>query len=309
MTNFLTSFWDWITTVLKTPETTAEIKNNPIYATIDETIEEGITAKREPSKFAVIIGINIYDSSLNADLKGCVNDAVAMHDVLVNIYKFPSDNVRVLVDKRATKKNILSRIDWLLSHTVPGDELVLHFSGHGSQVRDRDGDELNDHLDEILCPTDLNWDDPLTDDIIRHNFNKKANGVFLTFICDSCHSGSMARSIKQEDRFISPPIDIQIRNNVDTPINRLNKEIKSYQEYVLLSGCKDNQTSADAYIEGKWQGAMTSYLINTIKSNSNKNWINIHEDITATLNTNGYTQEPQLTGDNTLIKSRNIFGS
>ena len=46
----------------------------------------------------------------------------------------------------------------------PGDVLVFHYSGHGSQVPDRHGDEVDDGLDEIICPYDLDWDDPFTDD-------------------------------------------------------------------------------------------------------------------------------------------------
>ena len=47
-----------------------------------------------------------------------------------------------------------------------GDVLYLHYSGHGSNVPDKNGDEA-DHRDEILCPSDLDWKDPLTDDWLR----------------------------------------------------------------------------------------------------------------------------------------------
>ena len=135
---------------------------------------------REPSKFAVLIGINKYDPSLNADLNGCVNDVENMYEVLTKTYAFPHDNIRVLTDYRATGEAMFERMEWLLSHEVPGDELVLHYSGHGSQIRDREGDELKDYMDEILCPTDLDWDRPFIDDDISWLFNKKADGVFLT---------------------------------------------------------------------------------------------------------------------------------
>jgi hypothetical protein len=299
-----------------------ELLNDDIL-TDEEVIEllevVDVEDDREPSKFAVIIGINKYDPNLNADLNGCINDAEGMYDILTNTYNFPKDNVRMLTDYRATGESMFERIEWLLSHRVPGDELVLHYSGHGSQVRDRDGDELNDYLDEILCPTDLDWDSPFTDDEITWCFNKKADGVFLTFICDSCHSGSITRSIgnfpsddkiEERPRFINPPLDIKARNNSDTlGKHKIGKTLEGPQEHVLLSGCRDDQTSSDAYIDGRWQGALTSSLIQTIKANPHRDWIAIHADIIALLNSTGYTQKPQLSGNDSLVKGRSIFGS
>ena len=286
-----------------------------------EDLEDEID-NRKPSKFALLIGINKYDPTLNADLNGCVNDIENMYDLLTETYGFPHDNIRVLTDYRATGEMIFERISWLMNHDIPGDELVLHYSGHGSQIRDRDGDELNDYLDEILCPTDLDWDKPLTDDDISWLFNLKEDGVFLTFICDSCHSETMTRSATafsgpeekpDQPRFIQPPLDIKSRlGSGDLPVKTMgslnDRDIIS-QDHVLISGCRDGQTSADAYIDGKWQGAMTSSLIKAIKNNPYRDWTAIHADIISILNENSYTQRPQLSGDDTLIKGRTIFGS
>ena len=269
---------------------------------------------REPSKFALLIGINKYDPSLNADLNGCVNDVENMYEILTKTYGFPHDNVRMLTDYRATGEAMFARMEWLLSHTIPGDELVLHYSGHGSQIRDRDGDELNDYLDEILCPTDLDWDKPFTDDDISWLFNKKADGVFLTFICDSCHSGSMTRSTDftphispPKIRYIHPPLDIKSRDGVeDLNVQQVGVDTL---DHVLISGCRDDQTSADAHIDGMWQGAMTASLIQAIKNNPYRDWATIHADMISILNANSYTQRPQLNGDDIYIKGRTIFGS
>ena len=54
-----------------------------------------------------------------------------------------------------------------------GDVLLVHYSGHGSNVPDNDGDEA-DGRDEILCPTDLDWKDPLRDDWLRKTFDGAA---------------------------------------------------------------------------------------------------------------------------------------
>lgn len=279
----------------------------------------------KPSKYAVLIGINKYDPSLDANLNGCVNDVEAMYDILVNTYNFPPDNIRMVTDFRATGDEIFSRIEWLIDHTIPGDELVLHYSGHGSQVRDRDGDELADELDEIICPTDLDWDYPFTDDDIAHLFKQKVDGVSLTFICDSCHSGSISKELKMSaaptttvlsprPRYIKPPVDILYRGvDRDLPVNTfgaVNKEVGPIdQKHVLLSGCRDDQTSADAYIDGKWQGALTASLIKAIKNNPYRDWASIHAEVISILNVGGYSQRPQLSGNADLVKGKNVFGA
>ena len=48
---------------------------------------------------------------------------------------------------------------WLREVVAGQGALVFHYSGHGSQVRDTEGDELEDGKDEIICPWDFNWED------------------------------------------------------------------------------------------------------------------------------------------------------
>jgi hypothetical protein len=271
------------------------------------------TSGRKPMKKALLVGINKYRPDLNADLRGCVNDVENMRDVLIRYFGFATENIRVVIDDRATKAAMIERLRWLLNGAAAGDELVFHYSGHGSQVRDRNGDELDDQLDEILCPHDMNWDDPFTDDTLGNMFKQLPNGVFLTMVCDSCHSGTMTRTLGNpgnphdiKPRFIMPPFDVRCRSlNQILPKRKMGKSPKSTQRHVLLSGCKDNQTSADAFINNKYQGALTWAFTTVVKSNPNLTWPEIHQKVLAKLN--GYTQEPQLSGDNDLL-NRKIFG-
>ena len=105
---------------------------------------------------ALLVGINDYQGI--SDLRGCINDVTNMRDILKTHLGFTNKDIRVLVDRRATRANILKRLRWMVDGAKPGDFLVFHFSGHGSQIRDRDGDELQDQMDELICPWDMNWD-------------------------------------------------------------------------------------------------------------------------------------------------------
>jgi metacaspase-1 len=111
---------------------------------------------------AVLIGINRYQVP-GSDLRGCVNDVKNLGHALTMYYGFSAQDITSLTDLQATKKAMQSTIKKLITGGKKGDVLLLHYSGHGSNVPDDNGDEA-DHRDEILCPTDLDWDDPLSDD-------------------------------------------------------------------------------------------------------------------------------------------------
>jgi hypothetical protein len=284
----------------------------------DDDVVVPAPTNRKPIKKAVLVGINKYAPDLNADLQGCVNDVENMRNLLVNQFGFEADNIRVLTDFRATKEGILERLNWLVKDPVAGDELFFHYSGHGSQIRDRNGDELNDSLDEILCPTDLDWNNPLTDDDLAELFKKVPKGVYLTMFCDSCHSGTMTRGLnnpgnktkeRHTPRYLEPPFDIKSRSvdrKLPVKIIGAKQDKSASQNHILISGCKDDQTSADANIGNKYQGAFTWAITKAIKSNPNITFKEAHNQAVQTLKSE-FTQIPQLSGDSTLV-NRKVFG-
>lgn len=73
----------------------------------------------------------------------------------------------------------------------PGDSLVFHFSGHGSQKKNYTGDEI-DGYDETLCPTDFRTQGMIVDDEINATIVRPLpRGVQLHAIIDACHSGTV----------------------------------------------------------------------------------------------------------------------
>ena len=163
------------------------------------------------AKRALLVGINRYKIP-GADLRGCVNDVKNLKSALTRYYGFADSNIRTLTDLQATKKAMQSAITGLIGKARAGDVLLLHYSGHGSNVPDRNGDEA-DRRDEIVCPTDLDWQDPLLDDWLRVQFDKLPAGANLTVIMDCCHSGTITRAIQPHDakrieRYLPNPLDL-----------------------------------------------------------------------------------------------------
>lgn len=146
---------------------------------------------------ALLVGINDYINV--SGLNGCLNDLVSMTTLLTNTFGFQQDGIREIKDRDALKPRLLLDLKWLLSNAQPGDRLVWHYSGHGSQVPDDSASgEENDGLDEIICLADytLDYTEPnsfLIDKEIKKLFGNLRPGVQLVVVFDSCHSGTATR--------------------------------------------------------------------------------------------------------------------
>ena len=264
------------------------------------------------AKRAVLIGVNRYRIP-GADLRGCVNDVVNMQKVLTQHYGFSKADITTLTDLNATQKAMQSAIAQLVRNGRKGDVLLVHFSGHGSNVPDDDGDEA-DKRDEILCPTDLDWKNPFRDDWLRKTFDGVRPGVNLTVITDCCHSGTITRAVEPPDvkikqRYLPSPWDLVAcesgrklrgtRRSVlhkASPAARRTRDIVSADlPEVLISGCRADQTSADAFIGGSYNGALTFNLAAAISEAKGKlTYRQLHDATIAKLKRGRYDQVPQL---------------
>lgn len=269
------------------------------------------------AKRAVLIGINKYQVP-GSDLNGCVNDVKNLSGALKTYYGFADKDITTLTDLKATKKAMQAAIQKLIIGGKKGDTLLLHYSGHGSNVPDDNGDEA-DHRDEILCPTDLDWKDTLRDDWLRKTFNRLRKGVSLTVIMDCCHSGTITRAILPPDapvreRFLPCPLDLmatesgrKLRGVVQRKLKKASSGRSRKSDIVdadiqelLITGCRSTQTSADADIGGIYNGALTYYLVESIKeANGKLTYRELHQRTVAKLKQNDYDQVPQLEGQKT----------
>ena len=255
---------------------------------------------------ALLVGINNYEMD-GCDLNGCVNDVEDMFKVTRNFLIMKNTEVRVLANRRATKKAILHRLNWLVDGIQPGDLIIFHFSGHGSQILDRDGDELEDHLDELICPHDMDWDGCyITDDDLWEIFRCVPDGALSEVFLDCCHSGDGTRGMRgglKNSRYLQPPIDIESRSyGADLSIKAIKKPLRNH---VLWSACRSDQTAADAYINRKYHGAFTHFLTKHLydKFLSRSDLLG---KIRLDLKKDSYSQIPQLAiGEG--ISGRSIF--
>ena len=95
---------------------------------------------------AAIFGVNQYKSV--PSVNGCVNDVQNMQSLVPGVFGFDPKNVKTFTASKVTKGEVMRQLKWLFRDVAPGDRVVFHFSGHGSNVPDTDGDETDGADDE-----------------------------------------------------------------------------------------------------------------------------------------------------------------
>ena len=138
-------------------------------------------------RVAVCIGIDAYPDPQHR-LSGCVNDARNWRDTLRAL----GFETTLLVDHQASRAAIAQSLDALVGASRAGDVIVFQYAGHGTKVRDLDGDE-EDATDEALCPVDFAGGALYIDDDISRALAHLPAGVNLTCFMDCCHSGTNSR--------------------------------------------------------------------------------------------------------------------
>jgi len=170
-------------------------EQHPLEAELNANLPHRFGALHSGRRKALLVGINYRGTT--SELRGCINDVNNMHRFLLERGFLDSPETMLLLkddeydqSKSPTRANMLAGMKWLVSNAAPGDSLFFHYSGHGGQVADEDGDE-DDGMDETILPVDFNTAGQITDDLMHDVMVKPLPpGCRLTAIFDSCHSGT-----------------------------------------------------------------------------------------------------------------------
>jgi Caspase domain len=266
----------------------------------------------EHKKLALLVGIDNYENV--TDLDGCVNDVENMKSLLRDKFGFKERDILTLVDEQATRKAILDTFQrHLIAQAKQGDLVVFHYSGHGSQMKDSRvaGDEA-DQFDETIVPQDSRKQDvfDIPDDSINgllRLLSEKTDNV--TFIFDSCHSGTVARAagkvrtVEKDERIPPPPDSFAAgpRGTAEGEHGWRPQDAK----YVLLSGCRSNQLSYEYFAEGRANGAFTYFFAKEVRAAKGKlTYQDVMDKVVGNVNARFGSQEPQIEGSS---KSNYVF--
>lgn len=246
------------------------------------------------SKKALLVGINKYPG---APLSGCINDINDMAAVLKTKYGFADKEINIMTDGDATTKNILDNLQWLLANTNKGDIRFFHYSGHGAEYAGPGSNNQPDNSYQVICPVDFDWsEDKMIKDVQFNSiFKQFQEGVIFNWVSDSCHSGDLTKAM--------PKKGIAFKKYPNTP-PEISERIKKAKRAVVngildvgyVSGCKSDQTSADASINDRWNGALTFYFLETLNASPGASLKDLVKGTNERLKANTYDQEPQAEG-------------
>ena len=150
------------------------------------------------TRTALLFAINDYPGTQN-DLNGCITDQKEMRQLIE--HTFPSFIIKPFIDSMVTMAEFTSEVIKHIGYLKPKDFLLVHYSGHGTQVYDPHGDE-EDGYDEALYL----HDGPVIDDDIGTALKAIPDGVTVFIMLDSCFSGGgMKRYHTCKPKFIPHP--------------------------------------------------------------------------------------------------------
>jgi hypothetical protein len=211
-------------------------------------------------KRALLIGINKYKSVPR--LQGSLNDIETMRQILITRWGFSDKQITMITDEAATRSGILAALEHLVKDAGPNDTVYFHYSGHGSQVEDLNGDEPEDHLDETLVPQDGRSGDvrDITDDELDAVFAKmRAKSAMI--VLDSCHSGTATRSLDIRTRSIPRDTRIGIYKKAEDAKPKTRAVVPVItSRYVVMTGAASHQEALDGPIDGRYHGFFTYSL-------------------------------------------------
>ena len=281
-----------------------------------------------PGRRALLIAIDAY-AAPTRPLGGCVNDAKLVADVLKTHFAF--DDITIISNADATRKNVLQGLEHLLTSTQPGDNVVIYYAGHGSTIADREGDETSgfDSTWHVVdsggvdgSGTYLGENRDIIDDEIALFLRRFAERTDrLTVVVDACHSGGISRDAsggpsratpgdpRTKDQLPPSPIPEELWKVPNLDGKRISWGVSS-NAYVLIAGCRDAEESKEVLPDAAngrpdQHGALTWFLTRALlKADATTTYRDVFEDAATSVTRNNASQHPQMEGR----VDRTVFG-
>ncbi len=239
-----------------------------------------LTTTASAADRALLIGIEQYRDPAIRPAHGAERDVLDMEQLLLHRLGFPAAAIHRLSGSQASSADIAREFrQWLIRDTRAGDRVFFYFAGHGSYLRDDDGDE-KDGYDETIVPFDATPVGPgmIRDDQFSRWMTELA-GRRVVLVFDSCHSGTIARSIgraaesDETARYIRPAdAELQEKSRarilLETSDGRIGDTpaLKAPVPALIISAAGAMQTAHSMKLNGIWHGALTLALRDALEN-------------------------------------------
>lgn len=303
-----------------------------------------------PELFALLIGIDYYagnqtpDGVRYASLRGCVNDIAGVEKFLrarlqlddARLFKLTATDLGIAVaeppEKLPTRKNIIAAFDAVTQAARAGDQVYIHYAGHGGRAATLFPDLKGaDGLDESIVPMDIgepggNYVRDLEMATLLQRMTAK--GLVVTLVLDACHSGGATRGNpnvrvrtaqngqidwmpRPADNLVGAPQALQAQwrdasKNKTRGVEAVSGWLPEPRGYVLLAACRANELAAEDDFDGTPHGALTYWLLDALQTMTRETtYALLYNRLVAQVHTRFVSQTPQLEGEMT----RTLFGA
>jgi hypothetical protein len=249
-------------------------------------------------RYALVIGIGDYPANSGWHKINGDKDIPLVQEILLSNH-FEKREIITLQNEQATCSKIKTELEKIITQVRVGDDVYIHFSGHGQQITDLNGDEP-DGLDESWVPYDAQFaykkdtyegQNHITDDQInaylhriRRNIGNKGK---LVFVSDACHSGDITREEKEKQTGIRGTSDAFI-------IPQTKPTSFSHQltiDWIVISACQSNECNR----EYKGKGSLTQAMCALREKLSQLTSIELDEELKEYVNKNmPFSQTPYI---------------
>lgn len=308
------------------------------------------TSSRPTQLYALLIGIDYYtgnqapDGAVYESLNGCVNDVLGAQKFLQQRLKL--DDARILKltatnlglgaqekpDAQPTRKNIIAAFDTLTNTAHTGDQIYIHYAGHGGRAVTLYPDLKGAAgVDESIVPMDIGSPDVnYVRDLEIATLLKRMvdKGLVVTLVLDSCHSGGATRgnpnarvrsargnqidrATRRIDKLVGAPQELQaLWTNTPKTRTRGVEAVSGWlpepKGYVMLAACRANELANEDEFGGAAHGALSYWLLDSLQNvTAETTYKQLHARLVGKVHTRFAAQTPQLEGD----INRTLFGS
>lgn len=302
-----------------------------------------------PYLYALLIGIDYYKPNrFYKSLKGAVRDITLVESFLKKTFSLPPERIYKLVssdpddsllsDIRSaggldpTYENIVQAFDQITQTAQPGEQVYIHYSGHGGRAKTVYPDlkqGSSEQTDEGLVPMDIG-DMPegrYLRDVEMTTLLKRMTdkGLLVTVVLDSCHSGGSTRGDAEIRGGTEPDTLARSRDSLVADREELERNwreltreravgvagLPQARDYVLLAACRPNEYAYEYAVNGSNErhGALTYWMIDTLNSGALSNqpltYKLLHDRVNAKIQSKFPQQIPMILGES----DRRVFSS
>jgi hypothetical protein len=228
--------------------------------------------------------------------------------VLRERFAFQDKDFIILLNERATHTGIENAFKTLIERLKPGDFVYIHYSGHGSQTSDLNGDEPSGYdqtwvsygTRELAGEGDKDNYDVLDDEINAWLAAIYAKTDQVIFVSDSCHSATVSRGKVPISRGLE-------RDERYHPLGNMGyTQIDKYHG-IRVGAARDKELAAETTgTDGKEYGLFTWYWAKALReAQVGETWSDVFKrTYTPVVGKRGQAQMPQIEGEH----NRQVFG-